>query len=382
MKPLVKHYGNKQVSEFGPLSLKFIREKWIEAGHSLSTIRKREGQLKAAFRWAAENEMISAETANAICLVRGLKKGRSKARNPKKVKPVPDEVVERTIPFMSPIVADAVRVHRLCAMRSQDVINLRAADIDRSQMPWKYIPHTHKNANRELTREIAIGPKARAILIPYLDKQDNPEKFLFSPKESMKWYEEEKRRNRKSKVQPSQTCRKKKNPKRKPKDQYTSCSYGKAIRRACQNASTTTTITGLSENKKYEFQVRASTTTEWSESIFATTDKNAARQKLRDTFRWIDKTTNSVTLVWPYVKKATGYEIQYRQAGDKQWASVIIQAVAFAPHMLRHAAATEVRRLFGLDAAQKVLSHSNPQMAAHYAEISFETAAKAMEEIG
>jgi len=50
-------------------------------------------------------------TGSAVnCIVRGLKKGRSKARNPKKIKPVPDEVVERTIPFMSPIVADMTRV--------------------------------------------------------------------------------------------------------------------------------------------------------------------------------------------------------------------------------------------------------------------------------
>ena len=51
MKPFVKHYGKQPVSKFGPMSLKFIRNKWIEAGHSLTTIRKREGQIKNAFLW-------------------------------------------------------------------------------------------------------------------------------------------------------------------------------------------------------------------------------------------------------------------------------------------------------------------------------------------
>jgi hypothetical protein len=43
MKPLVKHYGKQPISTFEPLSLKFLRDKWIEADHSLTTIRKREG---------------------------------------------------------------------------------------------------------------------------------------------------------------------------------------------------------------------------------------------------------------------------------------------------------------------------------------------------
>ena len=85
MKPLVKHYGNQPISKFGPLSLKFIRDKWIEAEHSLTTIRKREGQIKNAFRWGQENELIPTDIANAIILVRGLKQGRSKARDPEEV---------------------------------------------------------------------------------------------------------------------------------------------------------------------------------------------------------------------------------------------------------------------------------------------------------
>jgi len=55
MKPFVKHYGNQPISKFSPRSLKFLRDKWIEADHSLTTIRKREGQLKNAFRCGHDN---------------------------------------------------------------------------------------------------------------------------------------------------------------------------------------------------------------------------------------------------------------------------------------------------------------------------------------
>ena len=59
---------------------------------------------------------------------------------------------------------------------------LRSCDINRSKTPWKYCPYTHKTKKRGKSRELAIGPKARAILTPYLDKKaETPEAFLFSP---------------------------------------------------------------------------------------------------------------------------------------------------------------------------------------------------------
>jgi len=237
MKPFVKHYGNQSISKFSPRSLKFLRDKWIEADHSLTTIRKREGQLKNAFRWGLENELVSTEVVHAICLVRSLKEGRSRARAPEEVQPVADEIVQQTLPHCPPIVADMIQVQRLCGFRPQDVINLRGCDIDRSKTPWKYSPYTHKTKRRGKSRDLAIGPKARAILSPYIiENAETPETFLFSPADSVKLFHAEQRQNRKSKVQPSQRNRRKAIPKRKPKDQYTTCSYNRAIRRACEKA--------------------------------------------------------------------------------------------------------------------------------------------------
>ena len=132
MKPLVKHYGKQPISKFGPISLKFIRDKWIEADLSLTTIRKREGQIKNAFRWGLELELVPTDVVQAICLVRGLKEGKSKARDPKKVQPIADEVVDKTLPHCPPIIADVIQVQRLAGFRPQDVINLRSCDIDRT----------------------------------------------------------------------------------------------------------------------------------------------------------------------------------------------------------------------------------------------------------
>ena len=52
------------------------------------------------------------------------------------------------------------------------------------------------------------------------------------------------------------------------------------------------------------------------------------------------------------------------------------------PHQLRHTAGTNVRKQFGLDAAQAVLGHATARTTEIYAERNFEAAAKAMAAMG
>jgi integrase len=54
----------------------------------------------------------------------------------------------------------------------------------------------------------------------------------------------------------------------------------------------------------------------------------------------------------------------------------------FHPHQIRHTHATEVRRRFGLEAAQVALGHSQAQITEVYAERDLALAAKAAQEIG
>jgi integrase len=54
----------------------------------------------------------------------------------------------------------------------------------------------------------------------------------------------------------------------------------------------------------------------------------------------------------------------------------------WAPNRLRHAAATEVRKKFGLEAAQVVLGHSSADITQVYAERDQELAAKVIKQIG
>lgn len=132
LSPVVRIYGTLPVTEFGPLSLKFVREKWVEEHLARSTVNSRVRIVKQCFAWGVENELVPSTVADSLRYVAGLKAGRSEARETEPVESVPDEIVEKTLRHCPPIIADMVQLQRLVGMRPQDVMNLRACDIDRS----------------------------------------------------------------------------------------------------------------------------------------------------------------------------------------------------------------------------------------------------------
>lgn len=75
----------------------------------------------------------------------------------------------------------------------------------------------------------------------------------------------------------------------------------------------------------------------------------------------------------------------YRRAiayGIKQANKAGVDAPSWHPHQLRHSHATEVRRRFGLEAAQVALGHSNANVTQLYAERDLALAMRIAEEIG
>ena len=237
----VRHYGGESVDSFCPLSLAFLQEQWVEQGLGRQTVNRNVRVVKQVFKHGLKFGRVSSDTYLALQGVDGLKKGRTKAHEYRKIKSVDLDIVEKTLPYLPPVVADMVRIQLLCGMRPQDICNMRLADIDRSKEIWRYEPFTHKNEDKNKDRIIAIGPKAQQILMAYfLEKSEEPETFLFSPRDSIQLQKIEKRRKRKSlnkngQVQPSQRDRSRPNA-QKPGDQYTSGSYNRAVSRACKVA--------------------------------------------------------------------------------------------------------------------------------------------------
>ena len=151
------------------------------------------------------------------------------------MQPVAEGHVQAALPHVSDTVRAMVRVQQLTGCRPGEVVRLRGVDLDMAGDVWLYRPAGHKTAHHGHGRVIAIGPRAQEVIRPFL--KEDPERYLFSPRESRESWNAERRRRRKTPMTPSQARRRRKpSPKRAPGERYTVGTYRNAIRRACLRA--------------------------------------------------------------------------------------------------------------------------------------------------
>jgi integrase len=249
-------YGHTSAKDFGPLALKAIRhkliaqpittrikvtdpstgkhvwqEKLLRVGLARGVINQRINRIRRLFKWAVENELVPSSILEGLRAVRGLQRGRSAARETEKIRPVSLALVEETLPHLSATVADMLRLQLLTGMRSGEVVIMRACDIDMTGPVWLYRPGHHKMEHAGIERVVALGPRAQEIVRRYL--KTSTQAYLFSPRDSVLAFRQRQRNQRKSPVQPSQVCRAKRRPRRKPGERYDVRAIAHAVRRAC-----------------------------------------------------------------------------------------------------------------------------------------------------
>jgi integrase len=320
-------YGPTPAKDFGPLALKAVRqamvdhpvtrkvkvrdpetgeacveERLLRRGLARRYVNKQVQRIRRVFAWGVEEGLLPVTVHQALLRVRGLKKGKGQAREKKRIAPAPAAHVDAVLPLVPPTVRTMIEVQRLCGCRPQDVVALRAIDIDMTGPVWEYRPprykteHHNEDDSPDRERIVFLGPRAQALLRPYLTL--NVTDYLFSPKRSEERRREEQRRGRKTPLWPSNVRheeRKRGRRKRAPlRERYDVASYRRAVRRACL------------------------------------------------------------------------------KAGVPIW----------FPLQLRHAAGTEIRKRYGLEASQAVLGHAELGVTQVYAEVDRETARKVMAEVG
>ena len=294
LRPVRQLYGNTDAREFGPLALKAVRQHMIDSELSRGVINNRVNRIKRFFKWAASEELVPISVYEALRTVSGLRYGRTTARETEPVLPAPQDSVDAVLPFLAPPIAAMVQLQRLTGMRSGEIVIMRPCDIDCNGDVWLYRPTDHKTRWRGHDKVVAIGPKAQAVIAPFLNR--DPQSYMFSPKEAQRWHYEKRpvhsKQERKTPVYPSELRSRKRRKqerrarkKNRVRDHYDTASYRRAI--------------------QYGF-------------------KRARR---------------------------AGVEIQH-----------------WHPHQLRHSRATEVRKKFGIEAAQVVLGHKRADVTQVYAE--------------
>lgn len=102
----IRYYGNKSVTEFGPLALTFCRDKMVAQGLSRKYCNTLVGILRQCFKWGVANEFVPPDVLHALQAVSGLREGRTKAPDLPPIEPVDDTIVEATLVYLSTTVAD------------------------------------------------------------------------------------------------------------------------------------------------------------------------------------------------------------------------------------------------------------------------------------
>lgn len=195
IRPLVALFGDLPVANLTPAEIKELRESLIAGTWkpkakpwSRAYINGAIAKIKRMLRWGVETGIVSPQVSAVIAAVAPIRRGRTAARETKPIDSVPLATVEATLPYMPPVVAAMVQLQQLTGMRSDNVCSLRPCDLDRSTDVWLYLPAEHKGSHHNKTLAIPIGPRAQAVLAPFLDRPDQPDDaYCFSPREVGKY---------------------------------------------------------------------------------------------------------------------------------------------------------------------------------------------------
>src|SRR5262249_34557174 len=155
------------------------------------------------FRWAAGEELVPGAVHQNLKTVPGLRRGKTEARESKKITPVAADRVNATLPFLRPVHRAMVEFEQLTACRPTAVCLLGPVDIDtRNPACWIYRPARHKTEHHNHERIILIGPRAQEVLRPFLGTKLDA--YCFSPAEAERERHVKRRQQRRTQMTPSQ----------------------------------------------------------------------------------------------------------------------------------------------------------------------------------
>jgi integrase len=319
-------FGRLPVASFGPKALKQVRERMIGLDWARKYVNKQINRLKRMFRWAVAEEMAPPTVMLAVSAVSAIRKGDQNVRDTEPIKPVPDAHIEAVLPHASAQVRAMIEAQRFSGARPGEVVVMRVCDVDRSGPVWVYTPRKHKTMHHGHTREIYLGPKAQAVLTPWLLRHPDPEEYLFSPAEAENERNARRSSERKTPRYPSHmrrnSAKRRARPKRPKRERYDTDSYRRAVEYACAQA-----------NEKARAEALA-----------------ALRAKQPDA------------------------------PTDALDARVFVPV--WTPGRLRHNAGTTIRREYGIELARIILGHSTMNTTEIYAEADRLKAIAAMLKLG
>lgn len=213
LRPVARLYGDTPLIDFRGPCLRRVRDamadgSWMSdadraraerqhggRGWSRGNVNRMLSRVKACWRWAESEGLVPEGRSEHLATVRGLEADAPGTREGPGAAPVPDWVVDVTLPHLAPPVRALVELLLLTAARPKELRLLRARDLERGGRVelapgywvalgpvWAARLERHKTARHRVRRVILFGPQAQQILAPFLVR--DADAYLFSPHEA------------------------------------------------------------------------------------------------------------------------------------------------------------------------------------------------------
>jgi integrase len=230
--------GAIPAADFGPKALQDLRQQMVDKGWSRGHVNDSVAVIIRAFKQAVAAEVVKPEAVVALECVKPLKRGELGVSEGEKVKGVAIADVEAVKPYLSRQVVAIIDTMLLTGARCDEVVRMRPIDLDTTGQVWTYRPDGHKSEHHGRDRLIHIGPKAQAVIEPYLAGRGTHTP-LFSPAdaEAERRQKQHEQRQTPEKYGNKPGSNRKANPAKQPRQQYDTAAVRRAITRACDKAS-------------------------------------------------------------------------------------------------------------------------------------------------
>lgn len=227
---LAKAHRKTTTSKFGPLALMEVRELMVAKGWPRTRINSQINRIRRMFRWGVAFELVHLHTVLALREVLPLIVGETTAPESEPIGPATPEQVAAILPQLQPTLRAMVQVHELIGMRPSELFHMKAKDIDQAGEIWVYRPRKFKQQHHGKLLAYAVGPKAQAILGPFLEGRASDE-YLFKPAQTIAEYKAMRSANRKTKPAKKPRIKYKPAP-RKRNEHYNRTTFRQALVRA------------------------------------------------------------------------------------------------------------------------------------------------------
>lgn len=178
--PLEALFGLTPAAGFDAPKLELVRADMLRRAWCRRHANRQVNRVKRLFRVAARKRWVPAAVPADLATVEPLRKGQHGAREADPREPTDEGQVDRVCGRLTPPMAAMVLLLWHTGMRPGEVRKLRCEELDRSDPTcWVFRPGEHKTDWKGQTRSVAIGPRAIAVLRPWLDAAGTG--YVFSP---------------------------------------------------------------------------------------------------------------------------------------------------------------------------------------------------------